>query len=153
MSVRRLSGSSPEMAMAGAIALGFCASPALGCTVTATSLDFGSINPLIAADTTSVATVTVSCTALTSYTIALSAGSAGSFLQRTMRSGANLLGYQIYSDAANSTVWGDGSGGSSLVNASAAGPGTTSYAYGRVPHQQTAVPGAYADSIVVTVTY
>jgi spore coat protein U-like protein len=141
-----------QMALAGALALG-CGGSALGCTVSTTSLDFGSINPLIAADTKSVATVTVSCSALTSYSMSLSAGSGGSFLQRTMRSGANQLFYQIYSDAANSTVWGDGSGGSSVVNASAAAPGTTTYAYGRVPHQQTAVPGTYADSIVVTITY
>jgi spore coat protein U-like protein len=153
MSVRFLQGLRAKIVVAGALAVGFSAFPSLGCTVSTTSLGFGSINPLIAADTNSVATVTVSCTALTSYSLSLSAGGGGSFLQRTMRSGANQLFYQIYSDAANSTVWGDGSGGSSVVNASAAGTGTTTYAYGRVPHQQTAVPGTYADSIVVTITY
>jgi spore coat protein U-like protein len=142
----------PRMLLIGALTLACNTCPALGCTVNATGLGFGTINPLIAADATSTSTLTVSCTALTSYSIALSAGG-GSFTQRTMRSGDNTLDYQIYSDATYLTVWGDGSGGSAVVNASAASAGTTSNAYGRVPHQPTAVPGAYADTIVVTVTY
>jgi spore coat protein U-like protein len=68
-----------------------------------------------------------------------------------MRNGA--MNYQIFSDTAYSVVWGDGSGGSSTVNTSAGVAGTTTYAYGRIPHQPSTVPGAYADTIIVTVTY
>jgi len=136
-----------------ALALAFSSFSSLGCTINATSLDFGSINPLIAGDATSTSTITVTCTALTSYSIALSAGGGGSFVERVMRSGANTLYYQLYSDVANTTIWGDGTGGSTVFAGSASGAGTTSNVYGRVPHQQSAFAGTYADSIVVTVTY
>lgn len=154
MPMRIVLRSRVSSAFLGALALGWwSACPALGCMVNATGLDFGSINPLSAVDATSVATITVSCTTLTSYSIALSAGSGGSYAQRVMRSGADVLDYQIFSDVAYSTVWGDGSGGTSTVSASASGAGTTSNAYGRIPHQSSAIAGAYSDSIVVTVIY
>jgi spore coat protein U-like protein len=143
----------PKMLLMGALTLACGPCPALSCTVNATGLGFGSINPLSTTDATSVATITVSCTTLTSYFIALSAGGGGSFQQRVMRSGGDVLAYQIYSDLANSVVWGDGSGGTSTVSASASAAGTTSNAYGRVPHQPSAVPGTYTDTIIVTVSY
>jgi spore coat protein U-like protein len=139
--------------LTGALTLACGAYPALGCTVNATGLGFGSINPLSTTDATGVATITVSCTTLTSYTITMSAGGGGSFEQRVMRNGGDVLDYQIYSDLANSVVWGDGSGGTSTVSASASGAGTTSNAYGRVPHQPSAFPGTYTDTIIVTINY
>lgn len=128
--------------------------PAAGraCTVTATSLEFGTIDPLMARDTISTASITVTCPSLTSYAIALSAG-AGSYAQRDLIDGAATLAYNLYADSADTQIWGDGTGGSVVVNASAGTPGTSTQVYGRVPYQLAAVPGTYSDSIVVTITY
>lgn len=68
-----------------------------------------------------------------------------------MKSGANLLSYALFSDAARTTNWG---------LAPAAGvPGTGSdvasplVVYGQVPAGQFVTPGAYADAVVATITY
>lgn len=128
------------------------AGPAFACTVSATSFQFGTIDPLFGGDTSSTSTITVSCPSLTSYTIALSTG-AGTYAERYMQSGTNQLVYNLYSDASHSTIWGDGTGTSATVSGTALTEGTDHTVYGRVPHQPTAIPGTYADSIVVTVTF
>jgi spore coat protein U-like protein len=137
---------------ASAMLLASLAMPAAACTVEATSLSFGSINPLAAGNADSTSTVTVTCPATTAYTIALSAGS-GTYADRQMASGANTLSYQLYTDASRATVWGDGTGSTATVDGSADGTGTPHTVYGRVPPQSTAVPGAYADTVTVTVSF
>lgn len=122
------------------------------CTVSATSHAFGVIDPLVAVDHDSTSSVSVSCDTLTSYSVSLSAG-AGTYGNRELVSGSDALMYNLYDDAARSRVWGDGSGTTVTVNGSADSGGTTHSVYGRVPHQPTAVPGSYSDSITVTVTY
>ncbi len=85
-----------------------------------------------------------------SYTIGLGPG-AGTVAQRKMTSGANGLNYNLYTDAAHGTVW-----GASSVSGSTSGvTGNASHTvYGRIPASQTTVvPGTYADTIVVTVTF
>lgn len=126
--------------------------PAAACTVDATSLAFGSIDPLQPVPTDSTATITVQCVAPSDYSVALTTG-AGSYAGRFMSSGVDQLGYQLFIDASRLTVWGDGTGGTSVVNGSA-GPGGSSHTvYGRVPHQQFARPGIYSDSLLVTVSF
>lgn len=142
---------------------------AAACTVLATPHAFGSYTSPGGAQTDSTSTLTVTCTpdlillaCNTSYSIALSAGASGSYSQRQLASGANRLDYNLYSDAARSAVWGDGSGGSSTV----AGTVSTSIlsllclagsnnhtVYGRIPASQNIAPGVYADTITVTVTF
>ena len=126
--------------------------PVFACTVTATSLQFGTIDPLVAADTASTSTITVNCPAPTSYGIALSPG-AGSFAERRITSGSSILSYNLYANASFTAIWGDGTASTSVVNGTADSTGTSHVVYGRVPHQPAAVPGAYADSIVVTVSF
>jgi spore coat protein U-like protein len=128
------------------------------CTVSGSTLNFGSaIDPLAAAtplDATS--TLTVVCTNTTPYTVALNAGinagGASNFTARTMKSGANTLGYQIYLDSGRSTVWGDGTASSTK-----AGTGTGSAqsltVYGRIPSLANVIPGSYTDTVTVTVSY
>lgn len=131
------------------------------CTVSTAPLVFGNYDPTSGAAVDSTGTVTVTCTAVTSisvnYTIALGTGLGGSYSPRQMTSGVNALPYNLYTNASRSTVWGDGSGGTSLVS-----DGytlgllvvTRDYtAYGRIPGSQNVAAGAYADTVVVTVTY
>jgi spore coat protein U-like protein len=132
------------------------------CNVNATSVSFGAYNVFNPSPTDATGQVTVSCTGLVlslsvSYQIQLSPGSSGSFAARTLVSGANLLSYNLYRDAARTSIWGDGSSGTSTVNDGySLGLFTVirNYnVYGRIPALQNAVAGSYADSIIVTVNY
>ncbi len=129
------------------------------CTVSASGVAFGNYNPLANANSDSTGSVSVTCTgsATATYTIAASAG-AGTYLARKLVSGSQLLGYNVYTDNTRTTIWGDGSSGTSLIsgNIVAASGGTTqsSTLYGRIPSaQQTAKVGSYSDVLTVTVTY
>jgi spore coat protein U-like protein len=129
------------------------------CTTSATALGFGNYTPGSGAVTSS-STITVNCTKLTGYTIALNPGSTtgDAFTQRLMTSGSGTLQYNLYTTAAYLTVWGDGTG----ATATEAGIGTglsaaaTYKVYGQLPDSatnQAAAPGSYSDTITVTVTY
>src|SRR5712691_6094979 len=79
------------------------------CTVTANPVAFGVYLPFSATPTDSTGSVQVNCIGSfnSPFTIALNAGlhSGGSFANRRMISGGSFLSYQLYSDAARTTVW------------------------------------------------
>ena len=126
--------------------------PAGACTVTAGSLSFGSIDPLANSATDSSSSITVTCPAPLAYTVAISHGQAGA-LQRQMASGAATLAYQLYVDASRATIWGDGTGGGVTASGNADATGTSHTVHGRVPAQPTAVPGSYADTLLITISF
>lgn len=138
------------------------ASVAASCkTPTTATLSFGTYNPILNTALDSTTTINIRCTNNTPITsVALNGGTAGgSISQRKMQlTGAttNKLNYQLYKDTNRSTVWGDGTTGSTYTGLTGAGLNTdvTITVYGRIPAgQQTAKPGSYSDSITVTVTY
>jgi spore coat protein U-like protein len=63
----------------------------------------------------------------------------------------------LYTTAAYSNVWGDGSGSTTLVNGGALlsiGTNETDYTvYGRIPAGQDSAAGIFMDTIVVTLNY
>lgn len=131
------------------------------CSVSASTLAFGTYNPQAVSHKDVTGVVTFSCqphlvSLLLGYSIALSAGQSGVVTAREMRSGGNALSYQVYQDALRSTVWGEGanahSGGlllSILIPVSA-----QHTLYGRIPALQTTVRGGnYSDTLILTVTY
>lgn len=140
---------------------------AFDCVVSATGVAFGTYDPLAATANDSVGEVKVVCTHLSggatriNYTAALSPGSSGRYPQRLLRSTDSVLGYNLFVDLARSRLWGDGTGGTSLASgAFTVGPGAKNgikevrhAIYGRIPALQDAPPGAYADTIVVTLTF
>lgn len=130
------------------------AAPAIAqaCTVSATNHAFGTLDPLAGTDVDSASTVTVTCSTATSYSIALSAGN-GTYDRREMVKGSDTLEYNLYTDAARTIIWGDGSGSTSTVSGNDDGTGTDHTVYGRIPSGQNPVIGSYSDSIVATVTY
>jgi spore coat protein U-like protein len=94
----------------------------------------------------------------TTVTISLGAGLYGpSVAARAMGSGTSRLAYGLYTDAARTIVWGDGSAASATVSDTlAAGVGTVNRVYpvyGRLPPGQSVPPGSYADSLLVTVSF
>ena len=128
------------------------------CNVSGSTLAFGSaINPIGAGPVNGTSTLTIECTATTAYTVALSAGSnagvAANFSARRMVNGAYTLGYQLYVDAARTAVWGNSTGGSTVYSGTGTGGIQSVTIYGQVPSLTGAVPGAYTDTVTVTVTY
>jgi spore coat protein U-like protein len=94
------------------------------------------------------------------YTVALSTGSSGSYMNRTLRSGLNTLNYNLFIDAALSQVWGVNGGAtaarSGAMNLFFFAPTAQSdlTIYGSIPAgQYNVAPGSYNDTIIVTVTY
>jgi len=129
------------------------------CTVSGTTLNFGSaINPLSTVtplDATS--SLSVQCTNTTPYTVALNAGAnaggASVFSARAMKSGSNSLGYQLYLDSGRATVWGDATNTSSTLAGTGTGNAQSLTIYGRIPSLANVVPGSYSDTVTVTVSY
>ncbi len=126
------------------------------CTVDASPLSFGNYNGISGSMHDAVAVITPTCTAGTAYAIALCTGlgSGASHATRKLTGpdGASL-NYSIYTNSSRTTVWGDGTGGTSVVAASGVGLAQPVQLHGRVPAAQTAMVGSYSDTITVTVTY
>jgi spore coat protein U-like protein len=135
------------------------------CSVSATGPAFGVYNPFSASPTAANGAVQASCTLLSggaatvSIVDSFSTGSSGVYSTRTMLFGANKLNYNLYFDAAYTTIRGNGTGGSqtggATLNLTSANPTqtVTGVIYGRMPAGQNVAPGAYSDSIVVTITF
>jgi spore coat protein U-like protein len=139
---------------------------ALDCTLSATGVAFGVYDAASTMPADSAGNVMVRCTHLgggavkTSYSIALSAGSSGIYAQRLMRAGTSALNYNLFTDPTRLQVWGNGTGGSTLVAGTLlVNPGNfvinevTHPIYGRIPAQQAADTGSYSDTILVTLTF
>jgi len=130
---------------------------AASCTVSSSGVNFGSFSPLTLAFVDSTGSITVNCTDVVSYSIAISPGN-GSYSQRSMSSGDYSLFYNLYRDAAHQQVWGDGSSGSSYtvtLTTPINGQNNVHTVYGRIPlgTQRAARVGIYSDTITVTVSY
>jgi len=131
------------------------------CLVAANPLNFATYTPG-SGDLDVNTTLTVRCTKNTAYTVALNAGSTvgGAIAQRLMGNGTDTLQYNLYTSAARSTIWGDGTSSSSTVPGTGAGLGVpnaiTHTVYGRLVDSaanQAVSAGSYSDTITVTVTY
>ncbi len=124
------------------------------CGVSATPVALGTYLPFSGTPTDSTGTVTVTCIGTATIVIALSTGGSGSYTNRQMSNGAARLRYQLYANAARTTVWGNGSSGTVTVTDTLTGFARRNYtAYGRIPTPQGVTPGSYVDTITVTVTY
>jgi spore coat protein U-like protein len=125
------------------------------CSVTASALGFGTIDPTSGTATDATTTIDVTCSNSTTYDIGLDAGttSGATVTSRQMDDGGgNLLDYALYSDSGRTTNWGD-TVGTDTVAGTGDGTAQTHTVYGRVPDQPTALVGSYSDTITVTVTY
>lgn len=129
------------------------------CTISGSTLNFGaSIDPVnTAAPVDGASTLTIRCSNTTPYTITLDAGAnaggAANFAARSMISGVNKLGYQLYTDVGRTSVWGDGTASSTTATGTGTGVTQTRSVYGRLPSISTAIPGGYTDTVTVVITY
>jgi spore coat protein U-like protein len=123
------------------------------CTVSASTLDFGAVG-LLNSTRTANSTLSVQCANGTAYNVGLDAGlnAGGNINARKMALGAARVGYQLYSNAARTSVWGN-TVGTNTVAGTGTGAVQNLTVYGSVPAQATPAAGTYNDTIVVTVTY
>lgn len=141
---------------------------AASCTVTAPTLNFGSYDPLSATPTDSSTNLQVSCSrTVTSgsesvvYVLSLSSGT-GTFASRTLLRGSTPLNYNLYTSTLRntSTIWGDGTRGSTTVSGSLPilndGFPTriaSHTIYGRISARQDIPIGSYRGSVILTMTF
>ncbi len=136
------------------------AAAAISCTISMTNTAFGSVNVLAgsAVDVTSTATVTCSgATANATYRFCtdIKSGTDVSGNQRRMASGANRLNFDLYKDSARTVQWGSytnsflGGGSQNDFTSNASGNiSATITVFARLAaNQQTAIPGAYSESM------
>lgn len=122
------------------------------------SVSFGAYDVFSGSPADGVGTVVYRCVGVgggDTVTVDLSAGGSGSYAARELTSGADTLVYNLYTDAARTQVWGDGTGGTAHY-----GPVTppedspvTLYAYARLPAGQDVGTGTYTDTVTVTILY
>lgn len=123
-----------------------------------TNTVFGTIDGLFLTNlSVSNGSVVVICTTGATYSLALNAGNNLSGGNRRMANGANFITYQIYSDMAQTTLWGDGTAGigNARTGLLATGANQTYTVYARIPTTpQTPVPaGTYTDTVTITITF
>jgi spore coat protein U-like protein len=129
------------------------------CSISVSNLSFGNVDVLSGSAVDTAATISVSCTGLLLTTVRLclgiNAGSGGvDSSGRYLLNGASSLRYQLYQDAARTTIWGSTtwgfSGGPELIDLGLGLGGsasTTTTIYGRIfGSQSTAPAGLYSSS-------
>jgi spore coat protein U-like protein len=130
------------------------------CNITSSGLAFGAYDPVItnaASNLDASGTLTVTCTSGSTGVIALGqganadTGSTDAIPLRRMVSGLNFLSYALFQDAGRTTLWGN----TTATDVSHSGDGTATDVtiYGRVTSAQNVPAGAYADTVLATVTF
>lgn len=133
------------------------------CTINSATLDFGSNAGTTVATTATDATsaVSVTCTNGSPYAVGMDNGANFSGTRR-MRIGAtaNYVNYDLYTDAPRTVPWTTAATnstcttGSQCVTGTGNGSAQSLSIYGRVPATVTApTPGAYADTVLMTIIY
>lgn len=133
------------------------------CTVSGSTMDFGTLSTVPIAQTDVTATVNVHCTGLSGsgtrrVCVGINAGTGtGSSLPspRYMNTGANTIQYQIYADAAHSVVWGThlvaGADEQDVLVPYSGGVGDLNIsAYGRIVSGQSPAVGTYTSTLSFT---
>lgn len=153
-----LLGAVPTAAIAGTASstMSVTATVTANCTVSTSALAFGNVDTTSGSNVDSTGGLSITCTNGTAWAASagVGSGSGASYANRRMTQGANLLNYNIYTSAARTTVWGNGTSGTATIGGTGSGAVQSVTVYGRVASGQTSVPaGAYADTVAVTVTY
>jgi spore coat protein U-like protein len=137
--------------------LSVSANVASNCLVTAAPLAFADYDASATVDGS--ADLSVRCSNATPYRIKLGGGTNGNVAQRLLKSGSNVLEYNLFTTAARTTVWGE-TVGTNTVAGTGRGMSTTKAnthtVYGTIANStanQDAPTGLYTDSVAVTVEY
>lgn len=150
----------PRLACLAFITVASAALPSLahagGCTVTASGVAFGQYSVFSGGPTARTGTISYTCTLpVEPPVIKLSQGHSSSFTPRALSATAGTLSYNLYLNASCTTIWGDGTSGTSAYSAPAPADGQRYdvVVYGQIPARQNVRAGTYADSVVVTIEF
>lgn len=126
---------------------------------TSFTLAFGTYAPG-AGNRDATTTFRVQCSSGIAYQVALDGGGSGNVASRWMAATgapAETLAYQLYTGAAYTTVWGDGTGGTAVQGGIATPPPVTFTIYGRIPDSGTNLNAAaradYRDTVAILIDY
>jgi spore coat protein U-like protein len=135
------------------------------CVVTSLpALNFGNYDPYSAIhlDVATLGQVTCTKTGVVenvTVNIFITTGGSGSYFPRQLRNGpSNTLSYNLYLDAARTTIFGQGPGTGSIGTSAFLHAGrptlnVTTNIYGRIFAGQDPAVGAYTDTVIYTVNY
>lgn len=133
--------------------LGSSPAEAAKCTITSSPITFGPYDVFSSAPVDSVGSLLFNCTGAKNVSIEISQGQSGTFQPRALRQGAESLYYNLFLDAARSTVWGNGTGGTQTYVTDPGKEDVTVTIYGRIPPEQDISFGSYADAVTVTINF
>ena len=123
------------------------------CTLTVAGINYGTYDVFSASSLASTGSVKVSgCPSPTLASLSKGLHST-TFTTRDMikTGGTDLLGYNLYLDAAFSMIWGDGTGGTLTWSSNG---NATHTIFGKLPAGQTSVStGSYADTVTVMINF
>ena len=116
------------------------------------TLDFGNLTTVTDKEHDAETSITVQCSKDQDYSIALGMGQNGT---RYMKSGSDLLSYNLWQDANHKTVWGDGSRTGYVVKQSTGDGSAQKYTIYGVLYKAATTPqaGDYTDTVAITVMY
>jgi spore coat protein U-like protein len=124
---------------------------------TVTGVTFGSYDALSGFNLDSAGSISVTCDKISFVTTTIGPShNSGGFNPRQMRNTASsdLMNYNLYTDAARTVIWGDGTQGTSaptvIVRKKRAWTRTV---YGRIPSRQNVGIGQYSEALVMTINF
>lgn len=143
-----------SLASAGRFSLSVSATVIPDCVISASNLDFPATTVLSKALSTT-GSITARCTQGNAWRIALSGGASGNPAARRMQraGGGGVIDYQLYTNSTRTTIWGDGTSGTTMETGTGTGGSAVITVYGYVPAQATPAPGSYSDSITATISF
>ena len=134
----------------------------ISCTITVADLTFTSYDPTYGVDNDSTGSVTSTCTMGGAVVLTLGQGSSAESgstdavpIRRMVGTSAGnagtFLAYGLFQENGRTTVFGNTSETGGSFTATGGADVTT--VYGRIPKEQAAAVGSFADSVSVTLTY
>ncbi len=120
------------------------------CTVSAVAVSFGAYDATAVSPLNTTGSVSVTCNPATATVVKLDPGknSGGDYSKRKLYGAGDYLNYNLYTDAACTTIWGDGTSNTFTQ------PGASNLTvYGRIPALQKVKPGAYTDFVTIVVEW
>lgn len=144
--------------------LGISANVAANCTIATAAVAFGAYDPVVtnaATALTGTGSVTIACTKNSGPTITLGLGLNAAGAVRNMNNGAQLLTYELYQPLSNAVgaacaltqIWGTSGGAIFTPTLPPSKAARTYNVCGSVAAGQDVGVGAYADTVVATVTF